>query len=526
VPGEEIEVSYTSSTTGQDILDDVAKTIDLLDKDYYGLKIYDHIEWLDLNKSIYKQTKGISNVILVLRFKYYPAEPALLANESTRYYLYLQLRADLLEGRLRADSQETLSYLIACVLQSELGDAQSSPDTSQPNHNYVSQFKFVPNQTEEIELDSIRLHQNEDFLGLRPAEAELNFLKKASLLDTYGVDPYPVKEGGSHKHFLIGVNHRGIATFQDSKMTNLFSWEEIERITVDNKLVVIYCCKLQRKNDKNVKMRSIFAFRCPSQDHAHNFWKISTEHKYFFTLETGPDSPIIANTGGFFKKSHKLKYVGRVEKDLLREHHDEMRSNGVKRSRSLMVKSNDDNLWQGFHASSKTLSNSNNLYESNCLNKTLPASMDRFCEEEEDIIATNGAFESGKRASGRLDEQSTKDSPKSTNFIRRSTLTTKTDDLASGNAIRRGSQVFMDTDQISNDFLRASVILIILLAAIFFIILLMDDSDRPGSISLLVKRLNLDSFSSKLRQDYYLPLKSSLKQAFEQFHTIIDTKIL
>ena len=112
----------------------------------------------------------------------------------------------------------------------------------------------VPNRTEEIELDSISLHQNEDFLGLRPAEAELNFQEKASLLDTHVVDPYPVKEGGSHEHFLIRVNHRGIVTFRDSKMTNLFSWEEIERTTVDNKLVVIYCCRLQRKNDKNVKM--------------------------------------------------------------------------------------------------------------------------------------------------------------------------------------------------------------------------------------------------------------------------------
>jgi len=94
------------------------------------------------------------------------------------------------------------------------------------------------------------------------------------------VDPYPVEEGCSHEHFLIRVYHRGIATFQDSKMTNLFSWEEIERITVDNKLAVIYCCRLQRKNDKNVKRRSISAFRCPSQDHVPERWT-ALDNRYF-----------------------------------------------------------------------------------------------------------------------------------------------------------------------------------------------------------------------------------------------------
>lgn len=535
VPGEEIEVSYNTTSTGQDILNDVANQIDLLDKDYYGLKLYDHIEWLDLTKSLYKQTKGIQDVILLLRFKYYPAEPALLANESTRYYLYLQLRADLLEGRLKGETPDTLAYLIACVLQSELGDAAISPEIGRNRENYVSDFKFVPNQSEDLEWASIRLHQSEDFLGLRSADAELNFLKKASQLDTYGVDPYPVKEGGSHKHFLIGVNHRGITTFQDSRMTNLFTWNEIERITVDNKLVVIYCRKIERKNEKNVKKRSLFAFRCPSQEHAHNFWKISTEHKYFFTLDTTPELPIVKNTGGFFKKSHKLKYVGRVEKDLLRDHVDEARSCGVKRSRSLMAKTNDGPLWQGFQPG-LTNSNSahlptsvNNINSLDSMNKTFPTNMNYFREEEEEEQdegkLIDGSRKDGKRGSG-LFEPTKEEVSKTAGFQRRSVLTTKTDELAAGNAIRRGSQIYMDTEQKNNDFFRASLILFVITSAIFFTILLMSDSDRPSSISLLVKRLNLDSASVTLRQEYYLPMKSALTQTFGHIYSVLDAKII
>lgn len=556
VPGEEIEVTYNNNSTGQEILNDVVSQLDLSDKDYYGLKLYDQMQWLDLTKSVLKQTKGLSDIIFVLRFKYYPAEPALLANESTRYYLYLQLRADLLEGRLKADSQDTEAYLIACVLQSELGDAISSPSQGgkrqqQQQENYVSEYKFVPNQSDDLEWSSIRLHQSEDFLGLRPADAELNFLKKACQLDTYGIDPYPVKESDSHDHFLIGVNHRGITTFQDSRRTNLFGWDIIERISLEKKLVIIYCRRLEKKGEKMSKVSSLFAFKCPSQDHAHNFWKVATEHRYFFTLETTPPSPIVTNTGGLFKKSHKLKYVGRVEKDLLRDHVDDVRSTGVKRSRSLMIKtSNDGPLWHGFPTSmtnnslnsGKFQSSMNNIHASDTINKTLPSNMNYFREEDEDgghagAGAIDGVHSSinndddgvghdneGARRTNRPSMGSlARDSPKAT-FTRRSVLTSKSD-VASGQAIRKGSQIYMDTEQRSNDFIRASIFLFLSLIGVFIIILLISDADRPNSISLLVKRMNLEKVSLALRNNYYLPLKSALRQGFGSIFSILDSKL-
>uniref|UniRef100_A0A6G1SL93 FERM domain-containing protein 5 n=1 Tax=Aceria tosichella TaxID=561515 RepID=A0A6G1SL93_9ACAR len=533
VPGESLEISYDTNSTGQDILNDAAQQLDLTDKDYYGLKLYDQIQWLDLSKSVVKQTKGVGNIVFVLRFKYYPAEPALLANESTRYYLYLQLRADLLEGRLRSDSHDTLAYLIACVMQSELGDATSKTNTNQQN-NYVSEFKFVPNQSDDLEMAAIRLHQSEDFLGLTPSDAELNFLKKACQLDTYGVDPYPVKDGNSHKHFLIGVNHRGILTFQDSKLTNLFVWGEIDRITLDSKLVVVHCRKIERKGEKSNKIRSMFAFRCPSHEHAQNFWKISTEHKYFFTLDSTPDTPIVTNTGGLFKKSHKLKYVGRVEKDLLRDHVDEGRSSNVKRSRSLMAKTNNGSLWQGFkQANGNNLQTSmNNIYSADSINKTIPANMNYFREEDEDECeeSASGVGE-GKNAGGTQVGRTkgraslgslSKDSPKT--FNRKPVLTTKLE--ASASAIRRGSQIYMDTEQNDHDFVRASIILFITLASIFVVILLINDSDRPNSLSLILRKLNLEHVSVAMRQNYYLPLQSAVKTSFGRIFTILDSKLL
>lgn len=545
LPDEELEVGYTINSIGQDIFNSVANQIDLLDKDYYGLKLHDQKGWLDLSKSVVKQTKEIDVVVFELRFKYYPAEPALLANESTRYYLYLQLRIDMIEDRLRSDSIDALAYLIACILQSELGDY-----TENSKNNYVSEFKFVPNQSQELEWSAINLHQNEDFLGLKPADSELNFLKKACQLDTYGIDPFPVKEGHSHDHFLIGVNHLGISTFQDYKLINRFKWDEIERISLDYKVFLIYCRGTRKKGGKIKK--PFFGFRSPTQACALNLWKIATEHRYFFTLESTPDLPIVTSSGGIFKKN-KLKYIGRVEKDLLKDHVDELRSTGVKRSHSLMSKSIDGPRWQGFQQGNNLQSSLNNIYSSDYINKTLPADMNYFREEEEDeardydndhgdMSFTNrqsnsnraSLFQDNNSAMGRKRPSSAsmaKDSPyKQANFTRRSVLTAKSssdgiDSYNNNNIIRKGSQVYMDTDQRTHDFIKTTIFLILLLISFLFIILLINDSDRPNSITLLVKMMNLESLSLTLRQNYYLPTKSVLKDGLGQLYTYLDSRL-
>lgn len=73
---------------------------------------------------------------------------------APRYYLCLQLRQDILTGRLPC-SFATLALLGSYTVQSELGDYD--PDLHGPD--YINEFKLAPNQTKELEEKVVELHK-------------------------------------------------------------------------------------------------------------------------------------------------------------------------------------------------------------------------------------------------------------------------------------------------------------------------------------------------------------------------------
>lgn len=73
-------------------------------------------------------------------------------------------------------------------LSGELGDH----DPEVQEGNYISEHKLLKTQTSTIEEKAMEIHQNQ-LKGFTPEQAENYFLRLASQLDTYAVDPHPVK---------------------------------------------------------------------------------------------------------------------------------------------------------------------------------------------------------------------------------------------------------------------------------------------------------------------------------------------
>ncbi|XP_050046451.1 FERM domain-containing protein 3-like [Dermacentor andersoni] len=301
---EVLQCDFQHLCKRQYILDYVWNASNLLEKDYFGLRYVDSHKqrhWLDLTKPVIKQVKGMNPIVFCFRVKFYPQDPFRLKEEITRYQIFLQLRRDLLHGRLYCPPNDS-AFLAALIIQSELGDYESE----EHGDNYVSEFKLLLKQTPRLE-EIAEIHQQQ-LRGQVPAVAEANFLRKACLLDTYGVDPHPVKDHKLNQLYL-GINYAGILTFQGSRKTHHFKWPDIQRINYKGKMFIIHLMFPEKKH--------LMGFKCPTQSACHHLWKCAVEQCYFYIIPSSSEVPSVTTGGGFFSRGSRLRYSGRVEREVM-----------------------------------------------------------------------------------------------------------------------------------------------------------------------------------------------------------------
>ncbi|XP_063055250.1 protein 4.1b isoform X4 [Engraulis encrasicolus] len=301
------EWNLPNNATGQELLDGVYEHLNLLERDYFGLAIFDSPStktWLDVSKQINKQLKG-ARAQFVFSVKFYPTNPAQLCEDLTRYLLCLQLRQDLRSGRLPCPSV-TLIALGSYVLQSEFGPYD--PDLH--GDAYINSLYLAPNQNGELLK---RMRQRHTAHGSMPPEqADLLFLQNACELPLYGIDRHRAKDSSS-EDVVLGVCSEGILIYRDDMEESKFLWPRVLKLSYRHSKFLL------RTITSEGLLWTLF-FVLPTNRACKSLWKVAVEHHCFFRRPTV--EPLQRR---LLSLHSQFRLRGRTEAQCLEENSEDMR---------------------------------------------------------------------------------------------------------------------------------------------------------------------------------------------------------
>ncbi|XP_006875571.1 PREDICTED: band 4.1-like protein 4A [Chrysochloris asiatica] len=298
------------STKGSIVLDHVFRHINLVEIDYFGLRYCDRSHqtyWLDPAKTLAEHKELINTgppYTLYFGIKFYAEDPCKLKEEITRYQFFLQVKQDVLQGRLPCPIN-IAAQLGAYTIQSELGDYDPYKHTA----GYVSEYRFVPDQKEELEEAIERIHKT--LMGQTPSEAELNYLRTVRSLEMYGADLHPVY-GENKSEYFLGLTPVGVVVYKNKKQVGKYFWPRITKVHFKETQFEL------RVLGKDCNETSFF-FEARSKTACKHLWKCSVEHHTFFRMPENESNSLSRKLSKFGSMSYKHRYSGRTALQMSRD---------------------------------------------------------------------------------------------------------------------------------------------------------------------------------------------------------------
>lgn len=131
--GSNVDCTLSSESKGSECLENVCQRAALQQNEFFGLRYLpkgatdeSEMRWVDLDRPLNRQLEkhAANTKVLYLRIMYYVISGvSLITDETTRNYYFLQLKQDIIEGRISCDPKQAV-ILANYSRQAEYGNYQ------------------------------------------------------------------------------------------------------------------------------------------------------------------------------------------------------------------------------------------------------------------------------------------------------------------------------------------------------------------------------------------------------------------
>ncbi|XP_030637907.1 tyrosine-protein phosphatase non-receptor type 14-like [Chanos chanos] len=228
-----IECTLSVESTGQECLEAVAQRLELRETHYFGLWFHTKAQvqrWVELEKALKKQLDKFGNEpLLFFGVMFYVPNVSRLEQEVTRYQYYLQVKREVLDGRLQCSVEQGIR-LAGLAVQADFGDY-----TQFVSQDFLREYVLFPvswSHVDEVleEWTQKVAEEHKSHCGMQPAEAELLYIREVEKLDGFGQESFAAKDNYTNDIF-IGVSFIGVfVKHRNGRSIMLHRWKDIGNI--------------------------------------------------------------------------------------------------------------------------------------------------------------------------------------------------------------------------------------------------------------------------------------------------------
>ncbi|XP_037551228.1 tyrosine-protein phosphatase non-receptor type 21 [Nematolebias whitei] len=232
--GDFVEFTLSVESTGQECLEAVAQRLELREITYFSLwycNKQNQQRWIDLEKALKKQLdKYGSEPTVYFGVLFYIPSVTQLQQEITRYQYFLQLKKDVLEGRISCSLDQAIR-LASFAVQADFGDF-----SQYDSQDFLQKFALFPinwiqdEQVLEEATQKVALRY-QSFRGLPASEAETLYMQEVEKMEGYGQESYQAKDS-TGTDVTLGSCLDGIfVKYKNGRPSLLFRWHEINNMS-------------------------------------------------------------------------------------------------------------------------------------------------------------------------------------------------------------------------------------------------------------------------------------------------------